>query len=127
MSSAYKVPEYLKWMNEEEKLENQKIIKNMNKRIDYKRNPRYKVDKEAATLKSLIHRQAEPLQERNGNESEQKSSFRPNPAEVVFTHYLVNNYYQQSLVLTNCTNISQRLKILPPASAQYSIDSVTYP
>lgn len=127
MSSAYKVPEYLKWMNEEEKLENQKIIKNMNKRIDYKRNPRYKVDKEAATLKSLIHRQSEHFQEGIPVQTDQKSTFRPNPTEVVFTHYLVNNYYQQNLVLTNSTNISQRLKILPPSSAQYSIDSVTYP
>jgi hypothetical protein len=79
-TSNYKVPEYLKWMNEEEKLENQKIIKNMNKRIDYKRNPRYNVDKEALTFKSLIHRQSELTQEKVILEtSDSKNTFKASP------------------------------------------------
>ena len=64
----YKVPEYLKWMNEEEKLENQKIIKNMNKRIHYKRNPRYTTNNPTITFKSLIGRSNEmSLTEEKGN------------------------------------------------------------
>ena len=66
----YKVPEYLKWMNEEEKLENQKIIKNMNKRIDYKRNPRYTNNHPTITFKSLMGRSGEmsPTEEQEEKE-----------------------------------------------------------
>ena len=40
----YKVPDYLKAMTEIEKEINHKIIKNMSKRIQYLRNPRFKKD-----------------------------------------------------------------------------------
>ena len=46
----YKVPEYLKAMTEIEKETNHKIIKNMSKRINYLRNPRYKVLKAPITF-----------------------------------------------------------------------------
>ena len=46
----YKVPEYLKAMTEIEKEINHKIIKNMSKRINYLRNPRFKVNKAAITF-----------------------------------------------------------------------------
>ena len=37
------MPEYLKHMNENEKLENHKIIQKMNKKINYLRNPRFRI------------------------------------------------------------------------------------
>lgn len=43
--AKFKIPEYLLAMNEAEKELNHKIIRNMNKRINYTRNPRYKVDR----------------------------------------------------------------------------------
>ena len=46
----YKVPEYLKAMTEIEKEINHKIIKNMSKRINYLRNPRFKVNKASITF-----------------------------------------------------------------------------
>ena len=128
INKNYKVPEYLKWMNEEEKIENQKIIKNMNKRIEYKRNPRYIQDKEGTTYKSLIHKQQELKEAGELVESNSKNViFRCKPQEVVFTEYMINKNYQQELIVTNASNISQRLKVLPPSSEQYSIDSITYP
>jgi DNA polymerase III alpha subunit (gram-positive type) len=88
----------------------------MNKRIEYKRNPRYLVDKEALRYKSLIHNQQELKENEQLVECNSKNViFRCNPKEVIFTNYIVNNYYQQELIVTNATNISQRLKVLHPS------------
>lgn len=40
-----KKPAYMQSLNEHEKAENFKIIDNMNKKISYKKNPRYTVNK----------------------------------------------------------------------------------
>ncbi len=42
-SKKYKAPDYLREMNIVEKLENHKIIKNMSKRINYLKNPRFAI------------------------------------------------------------------------------------
>ncbi len=49
-----KTARLLKVMSEEEKIENHKIIKNMNKRINYKRNPRYTIDKMPVTYNQIL-------------------------------------------------------------------------
>jgi len=82
-------------MNEDEKLENHKIISNMNKRINYTRNPRFKVDKTPVTFKRLIYDQKtlkdkEILTDVNCKET----IFRANPAVIKFSHYMVNNIYR---------------------------------
>ena len=40
-----KVPVYMQSLNQQEKAENFKIIDNMNKKISYKKNPRFKINK----------------------------------------------------------------------------------
>lgn len=40
-----KVPAYMQSLNQQEKAENFKILDNMNKKISYKKNPRYKINK----------------------------------------------------------------------------------
>jgi hypothetical protein len=49
----YKKPAYLNTMSEAEKDANLKVIENMNKRLNYLRNPRYKEDK-ATILMSTV-------------------------------------------------------------------------
>ena len=40
-----KVPAYMQSLNQQEKAENFKILDNMNKKISYKKNPRFKINK----------------------------------------------------------------------------------
>ena len=40
-----KIPAYMQSLNQQEKAENFKIIDSMNKKISYKKNPRFKVNK----------------------------------------------------------------------------------
>lgn len=51
--AKYKKPAYLNSLNEAEKSENFKIIDNMNKRINFLRNPRYKTNKAPITLNKV--------------------------------------------------------------------------
>lgn len=45
LTKRQKKPAYMQSLNEQEKAENFKIIDNMNKKISYKKNPRYKINK----------------------------------------------------------------------------------
>jgi len=45
LTKHQKKPAYMQSLNEHEKAENFKIIDNMNKKISYKKNPRYKINK----------------------------------------------------------------------------------
>ena len=53
-SRKFKAPEYLREMNIVEKLENHKIIMNMNKRINYLKNPRYQIVRPPITYKDAF-------------------------------------------------------------------------
>lgn len=52
--TQHKKAAYLESMNESEKAANFKIIDNMNKRINFLRNPRYKTTKAPITLDKVI-------------------------------------------------------------------------
>ena len=60
----YKIPEYLKKMNELEKRKNNKIIKNMNKRINFLRNPRFRKDQAPITFNNLFNN---PVKKKKNN------------------------------------------------------------
>jgi hypothetical protein len=49
-----KVPAYMQSLNQQEKAENFKILDNMNKKISYKKNPRFKINK-APILFTKVH------------------------------------------------------------------------
>ena len=52
-SKKYKTAIYLNAMNENDKELNHKIIRNMNKRINFLKNPRYVVKEPTITIKSI--------------------------------------------------------------------------
>lgn len=72
-------------MNMLDKLANQKIIKNMNKRINFLRNPRFRVNRkpvefaDAATKKDLLV-----------NINDADCPFRATPEVVMFKDYMIN-------------------------------------
>lgn len=49
----YKKPAYLNTMSEAEKDANLKVIENMNKRLNYLKNPRFRTDKPPALMSSV--------------------------------------------------------------------------
>lgn len=55
-SKKYKTASYLNAMNENEKLLNHKIIRNMNKRINFLKNPRFVAENPTITIRSLIEK-----------------------------------------------------------------------
>ena len=48
-----KLPAYMQSLNQQEKAENFKIIDSMNKKIGYKKNPRYRVNKAPITFEKV--------------------------------------------------------------------------
>lgn len=55
-NKKYSTAIYLNAMNENEKLLNHKIIKNMNKRINFLKNPRYVNQDPTITIKTIMER-----------------------------------------------------------------------
>ena len=60
-TKKYKTAIYLNAMNENEKLLNHKIIRNMNKRINFLKNPRYVDQERTITIKSIIEKPVRSL------------------------------------------------------------------
>ena len=55
-NKKFQTASYLNAMNENEKLLNHKIIQNMNKRINFLKNPRYFSESPIITIKSIIEK-----------------------------------------------------------------------
>lgn len=55
-NKKYKTALYLNAMNENEKLLNHKIIRNMNKRINFLKNPRYVQQEPTITIREIIEK-----------------------------------------------------------------------
>ena len=60
-TKRYKLPEYLNAMNEIEKEINHKIIRNMNKRINYLRNPRFAIKRPLMTFNTVLNKEVEKI------------------------------------------------------------------
>ncbi len=54
MAKKPKVPAYMQSLNQQEKAENFKILDNMNKKISYKKNPRFKINKAPIIFTKVI-------------------------------------------------------------------------
>lgn len=101
---------FLLEMNENDKEVNHKIIKRMNKRINYLKNPKFRENKRPVMFSDLIYKQ-ELINEVNNK----ASSFRAIPSTVIFRDYMINNIYEIELKLINVSNILKRVKYMPPS------------
>ena len=89
----------------------------MNKRINFLRNPRFKLNKAPI----MLNRNAE------GNVDDKLNPFKVEPKSILFVDYQINGVYEIPLKITNNSAISQRFKYLPPASEHFSIRKIKYP
>jgi len=114
-------PAYLQSLSQSEKAENFKIIDNMNKKIAYMKNPRYKVSKAPITMTTANRDALEAKQAQNN------TSFRVEPTTVNFSQYQVNCVYEIMVKVTNVAPSQKRIKFVPPASDVFTVSKVKYP
>jgi hypothetical protein len=105
------LPPYLQTMGENDKEANRRLIKSMNKRIAYLKNPRT-VPPEINTKLGILAKD---------------SSFKVTPGELLFTNYEEGGLYEATLTVTNVSGILRRLQVLPPATESFGVASVKYP
>ena len=113
----YTKPAYLKQLNAEEKLQNQKIIQNMSKRINYLKNPKYASNQKPPDTNIIP----------SGSLGDGESPFRVEPPQVKFSDYQASGLYEIPLKITNNSHILQRLKWVPPQTPHFSISNVKWP
>jgi len=131
----YHKPAYLNTMSEAEKQANLKVIENMNKRLNYLKNPRFKTDK-APPLLSTVFFQYRKYKETFGEMTSKKNPFSVTPIVVQFQDCKENMVYELPLKLTNKSGVSRRIKWVPPKtyfsffyfiSEYFAIGSVKHP
>ena len=115
-------PAYLQSLNESEKQANFKVIENMNKKISFLKNPRYRVNKAPILMPDALKSKAA------AEAAAQKStSFRVEPPSLQFVDYQVNAVYEMPLKVTNVAGVSKRIKFIPPQSENFTVRNVKYP
>ena len=104
-------------MTEEEKELNRKILKNMNRKQNFVKNPRFR-----NTAKFMLYSNA-LFSDILGNEN----PFVVEPIIVTFREYQLNCVYQIDLKLTNRKQILTSFKYIPPSTENFSIKKIIYP
>ena len=109
-------------MNHEDKLINHKIIMNMNKRIKFLRNPRFKTNNAPLGFAD-INNKPEAL-----DASLIKiCPFRTEPSQIIFRDYMINNLYLIKLKVINVSPTLARIKFLPPSRPEFSLGKLEFP
>jgi len=116
-STRRSIPAYLQKMNSSEKAANEKIIQSMQKKINYLKNPRFRINRPPVSFQQEATSQAN-----NSNDP-----FRVTPEVITFTDYNVNCIYEIPLTITNASSVLKRVKYMPPASPQFSVSSIKFP
>ena len=104
-------------MTEEEKEKNRKILYNMNLKLNFVKNPRYRnnipppryVDNNFQSINSP------------------DNAFSIEPQEVIFKDYQSGSIYQIDLKILNRTQLLTSFKYIPPMTENFTIKSVIYP
>ncbi|DBA00161.1 TPA: hypothetical protein N0F65_007786 [Lagenidium giganteum] len=136
-------------MSATEKRKNMEILKRMQTKLDFLRNPRYMSAKPdpphdtagnnngsdaaasgAPAGGALFPRSQAAAKEQVEEDAEPPStsaSFAAMPNPVEFTDYDVGGIYEQTVLIRNNSRLSRRVRVLPPASFYFALDRVTYP
>lgn len=104
-------------MTEEEKEINRKILKNMNRKQNFAKNPRFR-----NTGKFMLYSNA-----MFSDILSTENPFVVEPIIVIFREYQLNSIYQIDLKLTNRKNILTSFKYIPPETPNFSIRKIIYP
>jgi len=100
-------PAMPKVLNAEERAENRDVLRRMETKVTFLKNPRFKAD-------------------RNGAANGQPSPFAVSPAQCVFRNYEVGGVYEIHMEMRNTTDVGRRLRILPCSNPMFSVTPLQY-
>ena len=104
-------------MTEEEKEKNRKILYNMNLKLNFVKNPRYRNN---IPPPRYIDTNFSPI-------NSPENAFSIEPQEVIFKDYQSGSIYQIDLKILNRTQLLTSFKYIPPVTEFFTIKSVIYP
>lgn len=104
-------------MTEKEKQENRKILKDMQRKLNFLRNPRYRSNKncllyENKEFKEVVHKD---------------NPFAVNPPIIIFRDYIIGKVYEIQLQLVNKTQLLKNFKYIPPVTPTFTVKGIQYP
>ena len=104
-------------MTEEEKEKNRKILYNMNLKLNFVKNPRYRNN---IPPPRYIDTNFQPI-------NSPENAFSIEPQEVIFKDYQSGSIYQIDLKILNRAQLLTSFKYIPPVTEFFTIKSVIYP
>ena len=104
-------------MTEEEKEKNRKILYNMNLKLNFVKNPRYRNN---IPPPRYCDNNYQPI-------NSPDNAFSIEPQEVVFKDYQSGSIYQIDLKILNRTQLLTSFKYIPPMTEFFTIKNVIYP
>ena len=104
-------------MTEEEKEKNRKILYNMNLKLNFVKNPRYRNN---IPPPRYIDTNFQPI-------NSPENAFSIEPQKVIFKDYQSGSIYQIDLKILNRTQLLTAFKYIPPVTEFFTIKSVIYP
>ena len=104
-------------MTEEEKEKNRKILYNMNLKLNFVKNPRYRNN---VPPPRYCDNNYQPI-------NSPDNAFSIEPKEVIFKDYQSGSIYQIDLKILNRTQLLTSFKYIPPMTEYFTIKSVIYP
>ena len=104
-------------MTEEEKEKNRKILYNMNLKLNFVKNPRYRNN---IPPPRYIDTNYQPI-------NSPDNAFSIEPQEVIFKDYQSGSIYQIDLKILNRTQLLTSFKYIPPVTEFFTIKNVIYP
>ena len=104
-------------MTEEEKEKNRKILYNMNLKLNFVKNPRYRNN---IPPPRYIDTNYQPI-------NSPDNAFSIEPQEVIFKDYQSGSIYQIDLKILNRTQLLTSFKYIPPMTEYFTIKNVIYP
>eukprot|EP00930_Biecheleria_cincta_P031240 TRINITY_DN21698_c0_g1_i1.p1 TRINITY_DN21698_c0_g1~~TRINITY_DN21698_c0_g1_i1.p1 ORF type:complete len:2245 (+),score=433.56 TRINITY_DN21698_c0_g1_i1:107-6841(+) len=94
-------------LNAEEKAKNREIVRRMQTKVNFLKNPRF-------------------LAEKTAKDKGESCPFWITPERIVFEKYEVGGLYEVKVEFRNCTGIGRRLRVLPTKNPAFSIGQLEY-
>lgn len=129
----------------DERIKNEEILKSMNHKMNYLRNPRNNpaavtkmlnrnaavddADSSVQTSRISRHSHVTPASQasRNSKPADPAPLFVTEPRVISFNAYEIGESYVTPVVFRNVSSVSRSLRVIPPASTSFSLGPLVYP
>ena len=104
-------------MTEKEIQENRKILRDMERKLNFLRNPRFRSNKNCLLYENKDFKEV----------VSKDNPFAVSPPIIIFRDYIIGKLYEISINLTNKTQLLTCFKHIPPASEYFAIKDISFP